>query len=272
MKVVCVGDCGVDRYLPSGNLRAGGISANFTRQARRCFKDDDQIHIISSIADDGEASKIARAGVEIAGIECHFTQLSGDTPVQYIEIKPDGEKDFVKYEVGILKDFYLNSEQTKTLQSADLIMSTVYWQIYNVFDIVMAVPTTATIAVDFSDFASDANFDLLEKYIDQIDIAFFGLGKDQKHIIERISALAKTHGKVMVVTLGADGSIAFKGEEHYSCAAIKVPKIVDTTGAGDAFAAGFLAHYMHGVSLQAALEKGAQNAAKTIQYMGSVPI
>jgi sugar/nucleoside kinase (ribokinase family) len=52
MKVVCVGDCGVDHYLPSGEQRFGGITANFARHARKEFRADDEIHIVSCIGDD----------------------------------------------------------------------------------------------------------------------------------------------------------------------------------------------------------------------------
>lgn len=270
MKIVCVGDCGVDHYHPSGEILPGGITANFTRQARRCFKADDHIHIISAIGNNIKAA-IARSAVEVEGIECHFQQVEGTTPVQYIKIKEDGEKDFFKYDRGLLKDFELNKDQLELLKSADLVMTPTYWQIYNVFDIVMATAMEGVLAVDFSDFATDANFDLLEKHIDRIDIAFFGLDQDQKHIINRIKSLAKSYDKLMIITLGVAGSIAFKGEDQYATAAKEVTRIIDTTGAGDAFAAGFLAQYMHGGSIDDALDAGSINASITIQYMGSVP-
>lgn len=271
MKIACVGDCGIDQYQPSGEILPGGITANFTRQARRSFKPNDQIHIISMMANDGEAAATARTAVDIEGIECHFQHIDGTTPVQYIKIDDHGEKDFFKYDRGLLKNFKLNEDQLDVIKSADLVMTPTYWQIYNVFDIVMAAPMSGTLAVDFSDFATDPNFELLNKYIKQIDICFFGLSKNQTELIDKISSMAKKHNKLMIITLGADGSIAYMGDKYYHCAAKKVSKIVDTTGAGDAFAAGFLSRYMHKNSIDDALAQGAINAAETIRFMGSVP-
>lgn len=272
MKVVCVGDCGVDQYLPLEKFYPGGITANFTKQARRCFEKSDEIHIISAIGNDGGAAELAFNSINLPDIECHIDRYAGKTPVQYIGIKENGEKDFIKYEEGILKNFKLNEEQIKLIHDADLIMTPVYEQIHNIFNLIMPLPKTGIVAVDFSDFAQHPDFSLLHSHLDHIDIAFFGL--DQKHqaLIKQIEHIAKKSRKLMIVTLGEHGSIAFTGDERLLCPAIKVDKIIDTTGAGDAFAAGFLASYMHHHSIEKALKAGAKIAAKTIQHVGAVPI
>lgn len=269
MKLVCIGDCGVDRYLPENRLLPGGITANFTRQARRAFKQTDEVDIISLVGDDDEA-QVALGALNSPGIKCHINKAAGATPVQYIKIQQNGEKNFVKYECGVLKDFYIDDQQRKILGKADLIMTPVYWQIRNVFDVVISAETKGKIAVDFSDFATDPDFELLEKYIDKIDIAFFGLSTDQQDLIERITALSKVKNKLMVITLGGQGSMAILGDDKFTCPARKVPKIIDTTGAGDAFAAGFLSSLTHSGNIDLALKEGSLIAAETIQYFGSV--
>ena len=271
MKIVCAGDCGVDLYLPSQKYYPGGITANFTKQARRCFGDDDQIYIISAIGNDGEAAQLAYNSTNLPGIECHIPLLEGKTPVQYIEVKEDGEKNFVNYERGVLKDFILQPDQIEVIRKADLIVTPVYKQIHNVFDVIMSTPHPGKVAVDFSDFASHPDFNLLNKYIKKIDICFFGLESHQHNLIDHISSIAKASNKLMVITLGAEGSLAIKAENTYFCSAIKVEKIVDTTGAGDAFAAGFLASYSKGGSTDNALLAGANIGAETIQHLGAVP-
>ena len=271
MKIVCAGDCGVDLYLPSKKYYPGGITANFTKQARRCFDDDDQIYIISAIGNDGEAAQLAYNSTNLPGIECHIPILKGETPVQYIEVKEDGEKNFVKYERGVLKDFILKPDQIEVIRKADLIVTPVYQQIHNVFDVIMSSPLSGTIAVDFSDFADHPDFNLLKKYIKKINICFFGLESHQTDLIDQISFIAENFNTLMVITLGAEGSIAIKGKNIYRCSALEVEKIVDTTGAGDAFAAGFLARYTKDYSIDNALRAGAKIAAKTIQHIGATP-
>ena len=49
MHVVCVGDCGVDRYLPLKSDRAGGITLNFAVHASRHFAPEDRVTIVSAL-------------------------------------------------------------------------------------------------------------------------------------------------------------------------------------------------------------------------------
>ncbi|MCC3860324.1 PfkB family carbohydrate kinase [Pseudemcibacter aquimaris] len=271
MKIVCVGDLGVDRYMPENKLLPGGITGNFTRQARRVFKPDDQIQLISAIGTDEEEAAVALAAVNQPGIESHITFYEGKTPVQYIEIHDDGEKNFTKYEKGVLENFEINAAQEELIYEADLVMTPVYHQITNVFAEVLSIQTDAIIAVDFSDFSTDPDFELLEDASEHFDIGFFGLKKSQTDLIEKLEQFALDKNILVVITLGEDGSIAFYDGAMISQDAKPVPTVIDTTGAGDAFAAGFLSRLSIDNDIQASLEKGSEIAAETIQHLGSVP-
>ena len=87
------------------------------------------------------------------------------------------------------------------------------------------------------------------------------------------SAVAAVAPKVPVlaVTRGAAGAVAVSGEERAEVAAEPITKLVDTTGAGDLFAAGFLAGQARGASLQTSLKLGAIAAAEVIQHYGARP-
>jgi sugar/nucleoside kinase (ribokinase family) len=272
VNVVCVGDCGVDHYLPSGDMYPGGITANFARQARRSFPDTDRITVVSATGNDPAAASIARHALDQqAGIDCFIEEHRGDTPVQFIQIAADGEKNFVRYDEGILKSFRVNQQQAELIAAADLLVTPVFQQNRQMFDSVLAVPVAGQVAVDFADFAKHPEFDHLEACLEHIDIAFFGLTPEQNEYIEHIARIAQARKKLMIVTLGAAGSIAFAGGDKHRCPAVPVAVVRDTTGAGDAFAAGFLASYMHQGTLNRALDSAAALAAKTIQYVGAVP-
>ncbi len=271
MRIVCVGDLGVDRYMPDNKLFPGGITGNFTRQARRYFKDSDEIQIISVVGTDEDEAATALSSVNLPGIECHITSLEGKTSVQYIEVNDNGEKNFTEYEQGVLDHFKIDKHQAAVMEKADLIMTPVYWQIHNVFDAVFSVRTNATIAVDFSDFSTDPDFELLERYANRIDIAFFGLTADQTELIDGIREIAARKNILCVITLAEDGSMAIADAMIVTENAVPVSNVVDTTGAGDAFAAGFLSSLMHEGNVKYALQSGAKVAARTIQHLGSVP-
>jgi len=77
--------------------------------------------------------------------------------------------------------------------------------------------------------------------------------------------------RTVVITRGAQGAIAFEAGQSAEIAAVPVDRIVDTTGAGDQFAAGFLAGRCRGRSLKACLETGAMAAAEVISHFGARP-
>jgi len=268
MNIVCVGDCGVDHYLPSDDLFFGGITANFARNARQAFPVKDIVRIVSAVGND-DGAKLVLSSLANAGIDCHISRLSGATPIQYIEIQPDGERSFVRYEEGVLGDFRFDETQQQIISQSDLLVAPVYLQIVGLFADLMSIHTAGCTAIDFADFLQHPNFDLLERYMEQIDIGFFGLSSADGATIAHIGELAREHNKLFVVTLGAAGSRAYLGGTRIDCAATPVNDVIDTTGAGDAFAAGFLSRYCHGQRVQDSLAAGAARAAHAIQQLGA---
>ena len=91
---------------------------------------------------------------------------------------------------------------------------------------------------------------------------------DAKNFDEVIS-FSKQLEKVIVITRGEKGSIAIQKNEVVECNSKKDLKIVDLTGAGDLFAAGFLHGHVNNLSLKESLEKGTEMSAKIIQKIGA---
>ncbi|MGH6881024.1 MAG: carbohydrate kinase family protein, partial [Hypericibacter sp.] len=100
---------------------------------------------------------------------------------------------------------------------------------------------------------------------------FFGLSATQGALIDELDAIARRAGRVFIVTLGVEGSLALGEKQRIAVPAVSVRKVVDTTGAGDSFAAGFLSHYARSRELEASLARGAEAAARTIGQIGAFP-
>jgi fructoselysine 6-kinase len=105
------------------------------------------------------------------------------------------------------------------------------------------------------DFLHFKDYELLTNSASIIDIAFFGGTHD---MIDDLKKLARKLKCLIVLTLGADGSIAFSGSNIYEQNALPIEKVIDTTGCGDAFQAGFTSAYIKTKDIQKALLEGAK--------------
>lgn len=268
MNIVCVGDCGIDHYLPTGEERLGGITANVARHARNEFPDSDEIRIVSCVGDD-DGADLVLSSLAASNIDCHIERLPGATPVQLIEVEKSGEKNFIRYDEGVLRDFSFGGEARQIIGASDLLIAPVYLQIVDLFDDLMNIETTGLTVIDFADFLQHPDFELLERHLGNIDIGFFGLSVNDVSTIRHIGELAAEHNKLFIVTLGPDGSRAYSGDEQIDCPAVPLECVVDTTGAGDAYAAAFLSRYCHGGSIVDSMGHGAVVAADVIGQLGS---
>uniref|UniRef100_UPI001D0F3242 PfkB family carbohydrate kinase n=1 Tax=Klebsiella pneumoniae TaxID=573 RepID=UPI001D0F3242 len=77
--------------------------------------------------------------------------------------------------------------------------------------------------------------------------------------------------KLVVVTRSEKGCVVISGDGVVSAPAYPIDKLVDTTGAGDLFAAGFLSGFARDMGHEASLRLGALCAAEIISHMGARP-
>jgi len=91
---------------------------------------------------------------------------------------------------------------------------------------------------------------------------------DAKDFNEVIN-FSKQLKKLVVVTRGEKGAVAIQGEEVIETDIQQNLKILDLTGAGDLFAAGFLHGHVNKLSIKESLEKGTKMSSKVIQQIGA---
>ena len=86
---------------------------------------------------------------------------------------------------------------------------------------------------------------------------------------EDVVTFGKKLGKLIVITRGEKGATAINGDQVVESEIQKNLKIVDLTGAGDLFAAGFLHSHVNNLSVKESLEKGTEMSSKVIQQIGA---
>jgi sugar/nucleoside kinase (ribokinase family) len=88
----------------------------------------------------------------------------------------------------------------------------------------------------------------------------------KNNILKKILELKE---KLLIITDAENGSFGYENDKVYYQKAIKPQNIIDTTGAGDGYTAGFISEYLKSEDLRRAMKKGASYAAKVISRIGA---
>ncbi len=117
----------------------------------------------------------------------------------------------------------------------------------------------------FARLLAEGKIDML--FLNEVELAALADTGD----VEEAIAKAARQVELLVVTRGCDGATAIHRGERVSAPAEPVERVVDTTGAGDLFAAGFLYGHTRGEPLAESLRLGAITAAEVISHFGARP-
>ena len=124
----------------------------------------------------------------------------------------------------------------------------------------------------------DCNYDPKEKWdsrlrdvLKHVDI-FFPNDAEALRITDRtdVAAAARELGqlaRIVTIKMGAEGAYVYANGESFAIPAVKT-KVVDTTGAGDSFNAGFLSQFLRGASLHKCAGEAVKIAARSVTRVG----
>jgi len=90
----------------------------------------------------------------------------------------------------------------------------------------------------------------------------------KNNLLDSINELKK-FDKIIIITRSEGGSLAILNNEITNCESVKVEKVLDLTGAGDLFAAGFFKEYLNNSDIKNCLKTGSKLAAQVIQKIGA---
>ena len=193
-----------------------------------------------------------------------------------ILITPDSERTMVTF-LGTAGKINENDIDENAIKKSEILFLEGYlWdegEPKKAFD--KAIKHANKVAMSLSDLfcveRHKANF--LDLVKNKLDITFANeqevtLLIDAKNFNEVVN-FSKQINKLVVITRGEKGAVAIQGEQVIECSAQDNLKILDLTGAGDLFAAGFLHGYVNNLSLKESLEKGTEMSSKVIQQIGA---
>jgi sugar/nucleoside kinase (ribokinase family) len=193
-----------------------------------------------------------------------------------ILITPDAERTMVTF-LGIAGKINQNDINEKAVQESEIIFLEGYlWdegEPKSAFDKVMSLSNTKAMSLSDQFCVERHKDDFLDLVKNKLDITFANEQEIRSLIdaksFEDVIEFGKQLGKLLIITRGEEGSVAVKNQEIIECQSKSNLKIVDLTGAGDLFAAGFLHGLINNVSTKGCLEKGTEMSSKIIQKFGA---
>ena len=250
-------------------MRAGGIGLNVAVHLRRLCGPADIVTAVAPIGDDAGAAVVLDA-VARTGVEACLEVVPGATPVQHIRHGPGGERIFGRYDEGVLAGFQVSERQRAVIAGSDVLATAAFGQGLAFFEAVMACGSRGLRAVDFTN-ANDVGDPVAfaARWASELDVGLFGLQPSDAALIDELEQVAQRSARLFVVTLGAAGAVALGRPGRIACPARAVAHVADTTGAGDAFTAGFLCEYATGGDAERSLLRASEVAASTLGYLGS---
>ncbi len=244
MNILCIGDAGIDQYINPPQKKFGGCSLNVASHLSHfCPPKNIDISLLSPIGNDDHGSEINHF-VNSFNIKNHLITVIGKTAVQKIKILKKGEKKFVEYCPGVLEGFQIPKNHSLLTKKTDLIVTVFFKEIESLFYSLIDQNLSTPIFCDFLNL-NDYRNDLakIEKIIPHIEIGLFGLYVTDTKLIHQIIQWSKDFNKKFLVTLGKNGVLLVYPDKVYFQKAPDVSNVIDTTGAGDAFFAYFIAHF-----------------------------
>ncbi len=196
-----------------------------------------------------------------------------------ILVSPDGERTMATH-IGIGSQLQPEEVNEEILNDIDHIyMESYLWDHELTKKTLQKIGNTAKskgieTSLSLSDpFCVDRHREELENFIiENIDLVFCNFDEakmfSQSDIMADVSLFFQNFDKKIVMTSGADGAYFFHKDEVSHQPVDNVTNVIDTTGAGDNFAAGFLDFYLQGKSAKESLENGNTKAVQVIQQLG----
>jgi len=237
----------------------------------------DQVGFIGKVSDDKFGGKYEE-GLKNENVEYFYSKKKEELPTGtcLILVTPDSERTMCTF-LGIAGKINENDVSSDVIKKSEIIFLEGYlWDEGDpkkAFD--KAIQSANKVAMSLSDlFCVDRHKPhFLNLVKNNLDITFANEQEITSLIeaknFEEVINFSKQLNKLVVVTRGEKGAVAVNGDEVVESNVQKNLKIIDLTGAGDLFAAGFLHGYINKLSTKECLEKGTEMSSKVIQQIGA---
>lgn len=257
-RVYAIGDNTLDVYI--GGVVGTLVGGNALNVAAQLALHGFATEYAGAIGDDAAGRLIREATVD-AGVGVRdMVRAPGASAVTTIEVQESGDRRFVSEVFGVTADYTPSDEVVARAAASGWVHIGMVADADALRARLKAADPDVVISQDCA----------VSTGTDNLDVAVWSVGADRRAAEDALAGGLAAGLPLVVVTMGSGGALASDGG-----AAVHSPahdtRVVDTTGAGDSFIAGFIAARLDGADLEQAMEMASAWAAATCGHLGGWP-
>jgi len=267
ISLTSIGDCCVDIYPDQNRVFLGGTAFNVAYHAQKAGAIPS---IVSVVGDDAYGQLFFKMAKENNINADYLVLQKGKTSNVLIPLDKEGKPIFSGWDLGVLESFILTNRDEQFLKTQDAAKAILLKPLKSLFTSFCQMHLSKTFKVgDFaggSMYSEDIN--VIQNYIQDLNMIVRSVDFKNKKELSFLKQLAQKYDKLILASLGANGSIIFTKDNEYFEPAIKI-NVTDTTGAGDAYIGYFLVSYLQTKDIPNAMKEATKAAAKVVIQFGA---
>ncbi len=260
VKAVCFSVAAMDYFPDRGEYFAGGNALN---QAIQLKQQGFETTFIGAVGNDSAGDRISGLLKKASVDDSRLCRVEGNTASNQIVNDTSGERFSVEggWKGGVYDEFRLSGADWDYIKQCDIVVTHANCPDFPA--LLRRGKTGQFVAVDFLHLE---DYQLMRQSSEVVDVIFSG---GHSGMVEELSLIANESSVLVVLTLGAQGSMAFVKNKVYCQNVLPIDNVIDTTGCGDAFQAAFSGEYFRTGEIGSALLKGARAGREVARKYGA---
>lgn len=252
----------VDVFDGTNEIRPGGEALNFAVHASTF--DEINVSLLGAVGQDSYADcimdSIANKKIDTSHVRMEKDNVTANNRT-YLTAEGDRYYKDDSWTGDIVDKMVLTQDELDYISQADVVFVH-FWAGCFKQIIELKKVNAFKLAVDFDVYR---DFDDMENYAPYID---YFMISGEEHMLTYFEEFSKKYNGLFNMSLADKGSVTYFRGERYSVPATKVKEIIDTTGCGDSYHAGFVCSHLINGDILEAMKTGSEYAAETLEHYG----
>ena len=262
IKLVALPCLCVDVFDGTNEMRAGGEALNFAAHASRF--DEIKVSLLGAVGQDSYADcimdSISNKNIDVSHVRIEKDKVTANNRT-YLTQNGDRYYKEDSWTGDIVDKMILNRDELEFVRESDVVFVHFYAGCFKQI-IDLKKNSDFKLAVDFLEYRDFADMEKYAPYVDYFMIS------GEEYLLSKFADFSNKYPGLFNMSLADKGSVTYHNGKKYAVPADEVTEIIDTTGCGDSYHAGFVCSHMINGDICEAMKIGTQFATETLSHFG----